>query len=417
MPVRRLWELYGGVWGRDIDDKTFQFTQFPSKIREIKLREWTVSVNMYVRDFSFDPSQDLVVFIEEIEGRAPDSIGRCRIHLRSLSNGEKHPSAKESELQFPSDVHQFMGSTYTIRICDEYLGVVRHKGDIAELAAWKWKTSKLCLRLSGKNSIRAFTFLTDSSVIVASLVTPTLSNEREKTHTSLIVYDLTETQATAPKNDDTQFSAVMRLLDIPVEDESVELSIYSDPSPCRPGHSGPDVPFRTPDQDRLLILNFEVFLGLSTSSRTFVVTFKDLQDGVTTCIGSTSANRICEREEWGPNSLVEIQNHLSWAPWVCSVYGLRYARHRIQIAGDDGRRHMCVILEDYCPQRARRAILEDGESPVPSLRTPATISMHEMPLPVDLQRIAHELKIMISEDSIIALEGQDTDRKMHLFTF
>jgi hypothetical protein len=65
MPVDRIWEFYGGVWGRNVGNEALCFTQLPSAIRKIGLREWSVPVDIFVRDFSFDPFQDLLVLIDE----------------------------------------------------------------------------------------------------------------------------------------------------------------------------------------------------------------------------------------------------------------------------------------------------------------------------------------------------------------
>ena len=59
-----MWDLYGGVWGHDTERRNvFEFYQLPSEIRKIPLRRWQLALDVRPRDFSFDPSQDLLVLV------------------------------------------------------------------------------------------------------------------------------------------------------------------------------------------------------------------------------------------------------------------------------------------------------------------------------------------------------------------
>jgi hypothetical protein len=59
-----VWELYGNIWAHSIERDVIEFVQLSSRIRGIPMRQWTVRFNFAVRDFSMDPSQDLLVTIE-----------------------------------------------------------------------------------------------------------------------------------------------------------------------------------------------------------------------------------------------------------------------------------------------------------------------------------------------------------------
>ena len=60
-----VWELYGNVWAHSKErDDVIEFVQLPSRIRGIPMRQWTLRFEFSVRDFSMDPSQDLLVAIE-----------------------------------------------------------------------------------------------------------------------------------------------------------------------------------------------------------------------------------------------------------------------------------------------------------------------------------------------------------------
>ena|ERR1700677_4842495 len=64
-PDGQLWEFYGNVWAHSRGRDAIEFVQLPSRIRGIPMRQWTLSFDFAVRDFSMDPSQDLLVTIED----------------------------------------------------------------------------------------------------------------------------------------------------------------------------------------------------------------------------------------------------------------------------------------------------------------------------------------------------------------
>ena len=59
-----VWELYGNVWAHSRESGVIEFVQLPSRIRGIPMRQWTLKFGFAVRDFSMDPSQNLLVTIE-----------------------------------------------------------------------------------------------------------------------------------------------------------------------------------------------------------------------------------------------------------------------------------------------------------------------------------------------------------------
>ena len=61
-----VWELYGNVWAHNNESDAMEFVQLPSRIRSIPMRQWTLRFDFAVRDFSMDPSQDLLVVIADI---------------------------------------------------------------------------------------------------------------------------------------------------------------------------------------------------------------------------------------------------------------------------------------------------------------------------------------------------------------
>lgn len=65
MLVGQVWELYGGVLAQSTPDRVIFFRQLPSHYRGIEEKTWTVDASEFnMRDFSMDPSQDLLVVAE-----------------------------------------------------------------------------------------------------------------------------------------------------------------------------------------------------------------------------------------------------------------------------------------------------------------------------------------------------------------
>ena len=63
-PQGLAWEFYGNVWAHSRGSDAIEFVQLPSRLRGIPMRQWTLTFDFAVRDFSMDPSQDLLVTIE-----------------------------------------------------------------------------------------------------------------------------------------------------------------------------------------------------------------------------------------------------------------------------------------------------------------------------------------------------------------
>jgi hypothetical protein len=64
-PVDHVWEFYGNVWAYCRGADAIDFVQLPSRLRGIPMRQWTLRFDFAVRDFSMDPSQDLLVMVEK----------------------------------------------------------------------------------------------------------------------------------------------------------------------------------------------------------------------------------------------------------------------------------------------------------------------------------------------------------------
>ena len=66
------WELCGNVHAQTTGElQSLVFTQIPSKLKGIEGKKWQYDLKFPVRDFSMDPSQDLLVVIQSESNVAP----------------------------------------------------------------------------------------------------------------------------------------------------------------------------------------------------------------------------------------------------------------------------------------------------------------------------------------------------------
>ncbi|KAH9062703.1 hypothetical protein EDB87DRAFT_1605498 [Lactarius vividus] len=56
--------IYGNIWAHSRGSDAIEFIQIPPRLHGIPMRQWTLRFNFTLRDFGMDPSQDLLVMIE-----------------------------------------------------------------------------------------------------------------------------------------------------------------------------------------------------------------------------------------------------------------------------------------------------------------------------------------------------------------
>lgn len=164
VPGGSLWELYGNVWAHSGVDDTILFVQLPSRLRGITMRQWTLKLDHAPRDFSMDPSQDLLVTIDGTMKCVWLSFWRTtaysyflssaphyRIRLLTLSTGEKHRLTKDTatiECTRGVPANLDIRWSYSIRVNKDYVGVLSINNDDVdenELVVWNWKTGAINL--------------------------------------------------------------------------------------------------------------------------------------------------------------------------------------------------------------------------------------------------------------------------------
>jgi len=126
---KNVWELSGGILAEALPRpqtrdgpgaRGIQFSRLSSPRRGIKPQVWTTKFDVEIRDFTFDPSQDLVAIIQT-NSCSPEMTRR--IHMRSVRAGGVHPLAAK-----PGFVEHDVGGTpgsfrfsWTVKISGDYL--------------------------------------------------------------------------------------------------------------------------------------------------------------------------------------------------------------------------------------------------------------------------------------------------------
>ncbi|KAF8266414.1 hypothetical protein EI94DRAFT_1733136 [Lactarius quietus] len=400
-PSGAVWELYGNVWGHGSGSNAIDFVQLPSRLRGIPMRQWTLRFDFSVRDFSMDPSQDLLVTIENFR----NDPNLFRIHLRTLSTGQKHPLAGTTAfLEHRLSEIIFGRSSLSIRICGDYVGILFILGRKNDLIVWSWRTGVQKLVLSA--NLRSFAFLSDNSILASTLEPP-----------ALLVYSLEQ-----PPADGTTLTnphLIRFLFGTPFQAAS-DIILAMDPSPgwSQSARAGLQVPFQIAGDERLIAMHIQHYN----------------QSGITSLIPTKTVLGYIERlpfkegrdVDWelcGPILSERVPGGGIWTLWTCHVFGMRHIFPRsIPLYGKQ-----MMIIRDFCPRRCLRASQEEREQSnslyqvlMWGTRRPSH-DVHSIlkcvPLPENIKDTLG-VHLMISEDSIVALE-QDTATHytLHLLTF
>ncbi|KAF8171138.1 hypothetical protein BJ912DRAFT_911666, partial [Pholiota molesta] len=110
-----------------------------------------------VAEFTMDPTQDLIVFLED-DGTPPSMTDTriIRIHIHAISTNAIHPQAQQSPLQLTVVPKHDRANTYTTAVLQIAYGVVavhfrfhsHNGGGEARALVWDWTTSDLLLDTS-----------------------------------------------------------------------------------------------------------------------------------------------------------------------------------------------------------------------------------------------------------------------------
>ncbi|KZT30761.1 hypothetical protein NEOLEDRAFT_1054001 [Neolentinus lepideus HHB14362 ss-1] len=337
-----LYELYGGVFAQSLAERSLVFKRLPSRYRQIEERTWTIGdVGVDMRDFSIDPGQNLLAIIEELWIRNERSI---RVHLRTLSTGEPHPSTSQPAIVSHS-VDEFPPS-YQIQICGDYIGVCSMGSvtGVSRLAIWNWKMRQLQMTLEGL--IFSFAFLSHRHIVVSLDARPMQS---------LCVYNYVDNDIVDLNVDDDVHLCKFLFPPFRTPLAAVNIVIRCDPAP---GWTPPaDVPFYVAPDNRVYVV-------------TLVYNVQFGQIGVYSLFipASTFLSRLplppdCGHQRdyswpaWGPSGCRMLTNLRQSLSWVCWVYGSKFMSWDLGIHASDETLVKPKIF-DFNPLTLRRFITE-----------------------------------------------------------
>jgi hypothetical protein len=341
-----LWELYGNVLAQSFSVPRIEFHQLKSDVRRISGDRWSLeNFGFPVRDFGIDPSQELLVLVENPRWRQPPSVQESyyRFHIRHLKTGESHPqsSLKPSYVSITQHKPDPQAS-YSVQTSGDHFGVhVAHRSQMIpdELLIWNWKTGALHMHLIG-DEIHSFAFLSESLVIAAVV------HDDDPAHLRVISFD--DPNPRPVKIEDSPYIISLELPILGLDAHIAEIQLRCDPSPVwRP--SGP-VPFSTCPENRVYTATFWVHTfesihccSLAIPRSTFLSHLKDIP------------SKRLTWHIWGPDG-----SRLLYLPrghsnvWVCYVYGSRFFVPRHTASGVE------IELYDFNQVAARKAITDQA---------------------------------------------------------
>ncbi|KZT05998.1 uncharacterized protein LAESUDRAFT_680684 [Laetiporus sulphureus 93-53] len=427
-----VWELYGGVLAQARSSNTLSFRQLPSIMRGIEEKEWVVeAMGFEIRDFTMDPSQDLLVVIQK-PSRDSESI---HVHLRVLATGAFHPAAPHpATLSHSPQGDQY---SYEIQVSLDFLGILFVCEDRVhhELVIWNWKTGAHQLWVTGRD-IRSFAFLSERHVVLGLASLPMHEDEHEDevetlNEPELRVIDILHVPAGQVELKDAPFICSFhypRLLPLVIP---LAFSIRSDPAPGWKPRNDLQVPFFTARDNRLLVMTFWV----ADLEQVHTIVLYALSSNLMSYVNSLEdASRLhLLWDQWGPDSsrIMKAPGRHSTV-WVCYVFGTKF------ISSD---RHNVLTVYDFNLLPAKRQVAK-GYSESEAIIYPANESSRisggdifrydvTSRLPYSTQTLKPPLAkgpgdfeaVMLSEDSLIMLTrtssyGQDfRHRNYRILTF
>ncbi|RDB28805.1 hypothetical protein Hypma_015693 [Hypsizygus marmoreus] len=418
-----LWELYGGVLAQSTTDGAICLRRLASDCRSIPELEWTVGgFGFPVRDFSLDPSQDLLVLVEAPKWSGPNPDHNYRFHLRTLSSGGQHPLAFNPAVICHPQTTEDMQMTYTMQISEDHFGVLFNSLNDGEneFCIWEWKSGRREVDLTG-DEIRSFSFFSGQCVVLALL---NVSEQTLDLEPILLVLDFTKESDEIHDVTDVENGVSFPYPRLHPDAGPVKFEIRSDPAPAFIPDPSLHVPFFTARHNRLFIASLSVlFQGRLQCILLFApfVTFRSCLDNL------TAGQTVVDWNIWGPTGsrIIVPRRHPSDV-WVCYVNGSKYA------ALQKKKNRIAVEVYDFNRWQLQRTSQKDREAN-PGVRYEMDKSVFEagsvfehqvetsLPyrlrtLPLDT-RYTSNLAIMCSEDNLIIVDTHVDRREYRVLSF
>ncbi|KAF7985318.1 hypothetical protein HWV62_6503 [Athelia sp. TMB] len=350
-PGAGVWELAGGVLGQAIGRRSsLRFTQLPSNYRGIQEKCWVVDTKSFdLRDFTMDPSQDLLVLVERPRNpvharRAPSDH---QIRLLNMSIGAPHRAARVPDLDCSVPMSGD-GVSVVIRICGDHLAILfKNLGERkCALRAWNWKTGRLQYALSGVG-LRCFSFLDEKHIIV----TTHIDLQSKGLQPNLVIYDISRAVEEDVALEESSYLCAF-LLPVPGDwTVRLDIEIQSDPASSMVPDAALSVPFYTQRAERLNVVTITLTNGIEIQSYGFMIPSSTLSKHIAS-LHAQAENVHIPWDRWGPTGSRMIFEPKHSNIWVCHVYGLRYTTPEDMVDSDGA---TSIAVYDFNPLPIRRA--------------------------------------------------------------
>ncbi|KAF8169636.1 hypothetical protein BJ912DRAFT_999277, partial [Pholiota molesta] len=141
----RAYELAGGAFASTSENR-LEILWLPTSngVKGCTLQE--ASMGISVRDFTMDPTQDLIILLEDTG--TPSITSAHAIHIRAISSTAIHPLAKQSPLQFTGPFGDLATAiNYTVLQIARDIVALYYRNVLLEprVLIWDWITSELIL--------------------------------------------------------------------------------------------------------------------------------------------------------------------------------------------------------------------------------------------------------------------------------
>ncbi|TFK62395.1 hypothetical protein BDN72DRAFT_827503 [Pluteus cervinus] len=281
----QAYELVGGIFARLTNFQDFFSVSLPSVKTEGQVVHRS-DIGFRARDFAMDPTQDLIIFLEDRSLALPS----MQLQIRTFSTHQPHPEATSPVIpisgRFDSGALQIAGDLVAVF----YIGLSTY------LHIWNWKANKLVVDMRF-TSIRPvdFTFLSENAYVLTF----------PADHGHLAVYSVS--------SPDQRARLFLPVLCADVNQELERLAIHTSPFFASPL---PGRPFTTSETNRIHVLSME-YAGFYQS--TFELRAFIPNDVLLSYVSSYhDQTQHIPWEDWGPKNtrvLEALQSH-SWLRFV-----------------------------------------------------------------------------------------------------
>lgn len=429
MEMGSVWELSGGVLAQGKGSRSLVVHQLPSDLRGIPDESWVLEdIGIPIRDFTMDPSQDLLVLVEDhIQGLGQVS----RFHLRSLRTGKPHPFAPSTP--FLSHEANVLPISYTLQLSGDHLAVIIFPQDTLdlELRVWNWKTGELQLALEDP-TMSSMAFLSHRHLLISHI----RLDDEVKREPVLTVVDFTAATKDLTLLKDADFVCALHGPIMKESSSTLGVLLRSDPGPSWTPDPKLRVPFYIARQDRLFVLTAWMMAQFSLRTTVFLVPSYTVMQQVEVS-QSPQAKRHIPWQAWGPSGSRLLSAPASFSrTWVCYVYGMKFVTSQ-RVNVDEDTAVQSIKLHDFNRYAVKKALQNgDGEregdkgmecvigtSTFPRggelFKTPAETSLpyryREIVPPVRETRFS---AAMVSEDSLLMVADRGPEvREYRVLTF